>query len=304
MINIPTELLRTLIAVVDLRSFTRAAHSLGVTQPAVSAQIKRLQLLLDCELFDKSAPGVSLTPSGELLINYARRMLSINDQIVEMAAPRLGGQALRVGVPGDFAALYLPPILAKFRARNPDIRFTVRSQHFDLMSRDLRQGELDLMIGMSESGIVLDARHKWMEPMVWVREPGFTLDPEAPVPFVTFGEICAFHRSGVASLNKVQRPFEVVFIGSSEASIVAAVKGGLGVSVMPRSRAGAHGIEIWENAPLPPVGDLFCGIYLGETGDRRVLEELADAIFEVLGPKAANVRPFASAGVTGTIGRF
>ncbi len=46
MTNIPTELLRTLVAVVDLRSFTKAAQSLGVTQPAVSAQIKRLQGLL------------------------------------------------------------------------------------------------------------------------------------------------------------------------------------------------------------------------------------------------------------------
>src|SRR5690348_406524 len=101
MTNIPTELLRTLIAVVDLRSFTKAAQSLGVTQPAVSAQIKRLQLLLDCELFDKSAPGVSLTSSGELLVNYARRILSLNDQIVEMAVPGLGVRPLRLGVPGD-----------------------------------------------------------------------------------------------------------------------------------------------------------------------------------------------------------
>jgi DNA-binding transcriptional LysR family regulator len=191
MINIPTELLRTLVAVVDLRSFTKAAHSLGVTQPAVSAQIKRLQLLLDCELFDKSAPGVSLTPSGELLINYARRMLSLNDQIVEMAVPRLGSQALRVGVPGDFAALLLPSVLAKFRARHPDIRFIVHSQHFNIMSRDLRQGELDLMIGLSEHAIPMDARHQWTEPLVWMRQPGFELDPGAPVPIVTFGEACA-----------------------------------------------------------------------------------------------------------------
>ena len=61
MTNIPTELLRTLVAVVELRSFTKAARSLGVTQPAVSAQIKRLQGLLGTELLDKSAPGVTLT---------------------------------------------------------------------------------------------------------------------------------------------------------------------------------------------------------------------------------------------------
>lgn len=304
MINIPTELLRTLVAVADLRSFTKAAHALGVTQPAVSAQIKRLQLLLDCDLFDKSAPGVSLTPSGELLINYGRRMLSINDQIVEMAVPRLGSQALRIGVPGDFAALLLPPILARYRSRNPDTRFTVRNENFDLMSRDLRQGELDLMIGLSECGIVLDARHQWMEPVVWAREPGFELDPGAPVPLVTFGPVCALHRAAIAALSRVQRSFEVVFIGSSEASIQAAVKGRLGVCLTPRSRARAAGIEIWENAPLPPVGDLYCGIYLGETGDRMVLEELADAIFNDLGPKAANPRPHAMAGVIGTVGRY
>src|SRR5262245_21803671 len=56
MTNIPTDLLRTLVSVVDLRSFTKAAHSLGVTQPAVSAQIKRLQQMLEADLLDKSAP--------------------------------------------------------------------------------------------------------------------------------------------------------------------------------------------------------------------------------------------------------
>jgi DNA-binding transcriptional LysR family regulator len=50
MTNIPTDLLRTLVAVVDLRSFTKAAQSLGVTQPAVSAQIRRLQFLLGADL--------------------------------------------------------------------------------------------------------------------------------------------------------------------------------------------------------------------------------------------------------------
>ena len=84
MTNIPTDLLRTLIAVVDLRSFTKAGVQLGVTQPGVSAQIKRLQVLLGGELFDRTAPVIGLTPHGEMVVGYARRLLSINDQIVHL----------------------------------------------------------------------------------------------------------------------------------------------------------------------------------------------------------------------------
>jgi DNA-binding transcriptional LysR family regulator len=101
LINIPTDLLRTLIAVVDLRSFTRAAQSLGVTQPAVSAQIKRLQALRGADLFDKTAPGVTLTARGETMVNYARRILALNDQMLEATA---GGPAarLRIGLTIDY----------------------------------------------------------------------------------------------------------------------------------------------------------------------------------------------------------
>src|SRR5437868_5387207 len=102
MTNIPTELLRTLIAVVELRSFTKAAQSLGITQPAVSAQIKRLQHLLGAELLDKSAPGVTLTEKGHAVIDYARRLLSINDQILDLAVRQRSAEPLRIGIPGDF----------------------------------------------------------------------------------------------------------------------------------------------------------------------------------------------------------
>src|SRR5262245_60443058 len=81
MVNIPTELLRTLVFVVDQRSFTKAAQSLGVTQPAVSAQIKRLQFLLGYELLDKSAPGVSLTSRGEKVVDHGLHILSMKHEI-------------------------------------------------------------------------------------------------------------------------------------------------------------------------------------------------------------------------------
>src|SRR3954468_18679668 len=124
MTNIPTDLLRTLISVVDLRSFTKAAQSLGVTQPAVSAQIKRLQFLLGYDLLDKSAPGVSLTPRGEIVVTSARRLPSINDEILHMAGGSPSSQTVRLGTPCDYAGGRIPQMLAQFRTRWPDVRFS------------------------------------------------------------------------------------------------------------------------------------------------------------------------------------
>lgn len=284
MINIPTELLRTLVAVVDLRSFTKAAHSLGVTQPAVSAQIKRLQMLLDCELFDKSAPGVSVTASGDLVVNYARRMLSINDQIVDLSTPRLGSRSLRIGIPGDFLTPDLPQLLTALRTQYPDVRLSLRSDHFEAMSRDLRQGDINLLVGLSETGTELDARHQWSEPMVWVRSRSLDIDPHAPVPLVTLAEGWALHRAAVAALNRVKRSFEVVFIGQSKASMVEAIRAGLGVAAVARRRADIRGVSVWEDAPLPPLAPMYCGIYFSESADQPLLEKLADTIFDVIGP--------------------
>jgi len=95
MVNIPTELLRALVTVVDMRSFTKAAQLLGVTQPAVSAQIKRLQDLLGCEVLDKSAPGVSPTPRGEIVVDNARHTGATPGMVLRRRADG------RVGEPAD-----------------------------------------------------------------------------------------------------------------------------------------------------------------------------------------------------------
>src|SRR5262245_38042270 len=176
MTNIPTDLLRTLVAVVDLRSFTKAAQSLGVTQPAVSAQIKRLQNLLGTELLDKSAPGVTLTSAGELVVNYARRLLSINDQILDFAAPRPASQTLRIGATGDFTTGHISNGLACFRGRHPQLRFIVSSASLDDMLRDMRDGGLDVVVWVSSTRPNFEVRHCWSEELVWVRGPDTKLD--------------------------------------------------------------------------------------------------------------------------------
>jgi DNA-binding transcriptional LysR family regulator len=277
MLNIPTDLLRTLVAVVDLRSFTKAAQSLGVTQPAVSAQIKRLQFLLGYDLLDKSAPGVSLTGRGEIVVNHARRLLSINDDILHLTGAKEASRVLRIGIPGDYAGTRLPGILSSFRSRWPDVSFQVRgSRPLDKMLRDLQQGDFDLVIAMTTSQLALEARHVWLEDTAWVCSASTNLDPEAPVPLVSYGEDAVCHRIAVSGLRRAGRDFDVVFTSHSLISLIEAVDAGMGVMVVPRPRAARFKLIAWDDAPLPKMPQLYCSIFLREGGDRTVLEELAD----------------------------
>jgi DNA-binding transcriptional LysR family regulator len=285
MLNIPTDLLRTLVAVVDMRSFTKAAQSLGVTQPAVSAQIKRLQALLGYELLDKRAPGVSLTPRGAGVVEHARKLLTINDEIVQAASTGNAAQTLRVGIPGDYAGSRIPATLAKFRERWPDIGFVVSSDSPDNLLRGLSQGDLDVVMTVTVSEPAIAPRHLWMRKAVWVHGNLTRIDPEGPVQLVCYGEDCACQDVAVEALRRAGRECNFVFTSFSLVSLAAAVKAGFGVMVMPRARALRNGLFVWHDAPLPKLPELYCGIFIRDGGNRAAIEELADELMADLRPE-------------------
>ena len=281
MTNIPTELLRTFVAVVDLRSFTRAAQSLGITQPAVSAQVKRLQQLLGGDLMDKSAPGVLLTPLGESVLGSARRMLAINDQILTLvAAPVATAETIRVGAPGDFIGDILWRTVAKSQEARPDVGFHLKSCPSDLLMRDMRLGELDVAVVVSGTDPNDGARFHWREPMVWVHAASTRIDPSAPVPLVSHGDKCLMHRHVADALERAGRAYRLSFTETSITSLAAAVGAGLGVMALPRCASIAADLAIWEEGPLPPLPPVVCNVCVragADDGINRFAHDLAEA---------------------------
>jgi DNA-binding transcriptional LysR family regulator len=285
MTNIPTDLLRTFVSVVELRSFTRAAKVHGMTQPAVSAQIRRLQGLLGVELFDKSAPGVSLTPMGEQVIGSARRLLSVNDHIVQISRPPAAVQLVRVGVPGDYIGTELASMLAASRARWPDVRFAVKYGGPRRLLHDLKHDEADIVLARVIDEPDDSARHYWKEELAWVRAKSLTLDPEAPVPMVAYSEDCLGYRVAAAALDKVGRAAELVFRGTTAGALHGAVTAGLGVMVVPPRRVPPE-LSVWDDGPLPPLPQVYCGVFVREVARSETLDELADHIAQTLRPPA------------------
>lgn len=282
MTNIPTELLRTFVAVVDMRSFTRAAQSLGITQPAVSAQVKRLQQLLGGELLDKSAPGVLLTPMGESVLGSARRMLAINDHILMTAAPPAEPHIVRVGVPGNFVGDTFWRTVANGRDARPDVRFHVRSGASEALLRELRQGELDVAIVVSGPGPQSDARFHWTDALVWVRAPFTRIDPDIPVPLVGHGEKCFTYRQTTEALERAGRAYTLAFTETSVDSLAAAVNAGLGVMALPRCLGQGADLTVWDDAPLPPLPSVVCNVCV-RTGADETVDRFAQALADAYG---------------------
>ena len=288
MTNIPTELLRTLVAVVDLRSFTKAAQSLGVTQPAVSAQIKRLQALLGSELLDKSAPGVSLTPKGEVVVSEARRMLSINDRLVQIAGPEPGKRTLRVGMPGDFVGRLLWRPLDLFRKRWPDVHLHVRAGASEPLLQELAQGDLDLVVAISGAKPLEDSRFHWLEELVWVRAPLTRIDFTAPIPLISHGRQCVTHQHVAACLERAGFSYELVFSGSSFVGLTSAVIAGFGIMAIPRCLFTSGDLVIWEDGPLPRLPPIVLSVRIRNDADEP-LAQLAGAFADALQPSLTHV---------------
>lgn len=282
MTNIPTDLLRTLVTVADVRSFTRAAQVFGITQPAVSAQIKRLQAILGVELLDKSAPGVLLTPKGETFVAHARRLLSINDQMVDLSTYREISTHLHIGILGGYFEREVLETVARFRDSRPDIQIHVAANRSDELMRDLRNGDLDLVVGAAESE-PQDAVRTWVEPTAWAAAPGAVCDPTKPVSLIVLNESGLTHRLAAAALEEAGREYRIAYVGGSVAGMLAAVAAGFGVANFAKRFLLQTGLKVIDEGPyLPALPPVYGGVFLRDSlrnSEYVVLaEQIADAI--------------------------
>src|ERR1700728_3224607 len=97
-VNIPIEIVRTVVAISETGSLSKAGERLGLSQPAISSQIKRLQNLVGGSLFVKTANGTGTTDLGKLALRQARIILEANDQLLRLGGNNVGPQPLRLGL--------------------------------------------------------------------------------------------------------------------------------------------------------------------------------------------------------------
>lgn len=145
--------LKTFVSVARHRSFTRAAHELFITQPAVTRHIKELETQIGTNLFVRSSGTVTLTQAGETMLFHAEKILDSYRRMqfdLNLLTGNFSGE-LKLGASSTIAQYVLPPCVARFSTRYPDIRTSIETGNSRQMIQALFSRSIDLALVEGEA---------------------------------------------------------------------------------------------------------------------------------------------------------
>lgn len=228
--NLDLTALRSFLTVAEVGGVTRAAGHLHLTQSAVSMQLKRLEDSLDVSLIDRSARSVTLTPTGEQLLSYARRMLTLNDEAIARLTDDGFEGEVSLGVPHDILYPAIPPFLASFAQRYPRLKVRLLSLPTRTLKEMFARGECDAILTTEET---LDERGETLLslPLVWAGAVNGTAYRSRPLNFA-FCRSCIFSPIARAALDKAGIEWMSAVESASDRAAEVAVMADLAVYVI------------------------------------------------------------------------
>lgn len=266
-------LLRTFVAVAENGSFTRAGSELFRSQSAISMQVRKLEEELGAPLFTRGMATVELTAPGEVMLSYARQILSLVSEAKSAVANVSNEDVIRFGCIEDYASRLVPGVLLEFWRQNPTFKVvTSIAEPADLAQRLGRDLDLVLMAGVAGGGGKLLRR----ERLCWV---GSEDAPEVarmrPVPLALRPENCLPCQYGRSALDAAGIPWVRAYSASGISSLHAAIADGLAIGVFKRSLVGPGLRILDENDGFPPLPDLDILLkYAPRRGDLPAVTEL------------------------------
>jgi len=259
--NLPTDLLRTFIAVVELGGHSKAGAVLGRSQPAISLQIRRLEDLIRTPLLMQEGRSIHPTPAGEALLSYAREMVRINDEAVRYFHRSDMNGVLRIGLPTDYAVAFLQNTLTGFRRSHPDVDLEIHCDLSRELLQHLRSDDLDIIVATMPTGRMPYLSRAWVEQPVWAASETLELSSERPVPLGAHLEGCDYRSRMVEALDGAARRWRIVYTGPGISGLQNAVLNGLCVTALTRATMLPGMRELTEDEGFPKLEPLRVGLF-------------------------------------------
>ena len=291
--NFDTDCLRAFVLVVDNMSFSRAAERLYRSQSTISQQISKLEEQLGRRLLVRRKGRVlELTLDGGKLLQYARRILQINDEAYASMSEDVLTGFVRLGVPLDFFGRDFTTWLARFKNLHPMVGLEIESNQSENLLKRSERGEFDLAFFKQEAG-GKSGTVALSEQLVWVAGGNYVPILNQSVPLILFPEGCAYRRFAVAALRSNGLPCHMSFVSPSFECLRTAVTEGLGITVLARALVAPPMRVISHSVGLPSLPMVELAYAQGRKNRSRVVDELARHLIDSL--TATNLPSIASA---------
>lgn len=262
--------LRAFLAVAEAGSVTAAALRVGRTPAAVSMQLKKLEETLGAALFLRKPRGMELTPEGERLRTYARRMMTLhNEAVAAFRGPALSG-SVRVGLIDDFGGVRLTEALNGFSCACPDVEVSVTLGATEDLYRRLERGELDF--SMLTPGCATDWRDDDVlihdEPLVWAGLAGGCAHERPVLPIAIAASGCAWRKQALDALDRSGRDYRIAYTSDFYIGQKAALAADLAIAPLPRSIVEPEFEILGPDLGLPPLGRSRIALRWAPSGER------------------------------------
>jgi DNA-binding transcriptional LysR family regulator len=284
--NLDMDALRSFVAGIDAGSFAQAADRLGRSTSAISAQLKKLEDQVGTELVRKSGRGLALTETGEIMLSYARRLLSLNDEAISAVhSPELEGW-IRLGIQEDFGETVLPQVLGRFARAHPRVRIEGRIARNAELRDKIASGQLDLALAWDDAAASPGERIASL-PLSWLgaadQEPIWRPGGSEPLPLAALESPCLLRVLACNQLDRQGIAWRIAFVSPSLGGLWAATAAGLGIALrtpfaLPSS------LRVLEPAThgLPQLPSLGLSLLQSGTRDNGISAHLAAIIRQAL----------------------
>ncbi|MDR5766636.1 MULTISPECIES: LysR family transcriptional regulator [unclassified Caballeronia] len=277
------DLLKAIVMVADCGTFTAASARLHSTQSTISQKVRRLEDMAGHKLLERGSGDVRPTDAGKTLLAYARRMLALNDEMIEALSGANVGVTIRLGVPEDFVGGPTTHMLAAFNRKHPQVKLEVTSGLVRDLSNSYDRGDLDLVL-VKQRRNSREAVATWPEQLRWIdsaTNPSIQLDP---IPLVAFPPRGLYRDDMTHAIESIGRRWRLAFICSSLSGIQAAVADGLGISLLPARAVSPDHVVLTAKSGLPAIETMDIALLHRPTAD-AVVKELARALSRMFGPQ-------------------
>ena len=281
--NLDMDVLRTLAVAMDLGGFARAAEQLGRSQSAVSLQMRKLEDRVGRPLFRRAGRRLALTDAGDVVLDYARRILTLNDEAVAVARGISVEGSVRLGVPQDFGDTWLPAVLGRFTRAHPSVVIEARVDRSNKLEERIAQDSLDLALLWGSRKPRTNTAAVGRLPMAWIGLKGYVCPRREPIPLALFESPCVFRQPGIEALERAKRPWRLAFTSPSLGGLWAAATAGLGVTV--RTALGIPGplTTLEREAGLPKLPPIALSLYTRDANPSQAAARLRQIVLEELG---------------------